>query len=68
LNSFRGFADGTGTSSADRASYFLDPSTLLSTIFRASSNASAEAENRIVAAGLSQSSSYTITMKPACRE
>lgn len=39
--------------------YFLGPSTLLSTIFRASAKASAGVENGIVAASLIPSSSYT---------
>jgi hypothetical protein len=39
--------------------YFLGPSTLLSTIFRASAKASAGVENGIVVASLSPSSSYT---------
>jgi hypothetical protein len=39
--------------------YFLGPSTLLSTIFRASAKASAGVENGIVA--------YIVTMKPAWR-
>jgi TPR repeat protein len=47
--------------------YFIGPSTLLSTIFRASSNAPAGVENGIVSASLSPSSSYTVTMKPAWR-
>jgi hypothetical protein len=45
--------------------YFLGPSTFLSTIFRASSNAPAGVENGIVVASLSPSSSYTVTMKYA---
>ena len=43
------------------------PSTLLSTIFRASLNASAGVDAGIVAANLSPSSSYTVTMKPVWR-
>jgi hypothetical protein len=48
----------------DRCSgYFLGPSTLLSTIFRASAKASAGVAHGIVAASLSPSSSYIVTMK-----
>jgi hypothetical protein len=45
--------------------YFLGPSTLLSTIFRASPKASAGVERGIVAASLSPSSSYFVTMNSA---
>src|SRR5664280_3178332 len=56
-----------GVSEASQVNYFLGPSTLLSTIFRASAKASAGVENGIVAANLSPSSSYIVTMKPASR-
>jgi hypothetical protein len=66
-HTIRGPNAGTGTSSADQAGYFLGPSILLSTIFRASSNAPTGVENGIVSASLSPSSSYIVTMKPAWR-
>jgi hypothetical protein len=43
----------------------VGPSTLLSTIFRASSNAAAGVKNDIVAASLSPSSSYIVTITDA---
>jgi hypothetical protein len=47
--------------------YFLGPSTLLSTIFRASAKTSAGVENGSVAASLSTSSSCIVTINPAWR-
>jgi hypothetical protein len=47
--------------------YLLGPSTLLSTIVRASAKASAGVEHAVVAASRSPSSSYIVTMKPAWR-
>jgi hypothetical protein len=49
------------------SAFFLGPSILLSTIFRASTNASVGVEHGFVAASLKPSSSYTVTMKPAWR-
>ena len=47
--------------------YLFGPSTLLSTIFRASPKASAGVDSGTVAASLNPSSSYIVTMKPAWR-
>lgn len=52
---------------ARRNYFFLGPSILLSTIFRASANASVGDEHGFVAASFSPSSSCIVTMKPAWR-